>query len=557
MTESDAFGIYALSIYVEEPDLATLTADALTAGGSDKKADFIYIEEETARAFIGQSYLSNHWGKQEASANKAASLGTAVTWLLSAPMKDVPATLRQKATELRKAISDGTVTELCILYTHNCHESKNARDELENVARTARAICGPKVTVFAQELGHETLSKLFDAMDKEILVVDEVTFQLEDGSYNVNGPEWDAVATRVNGAAFHDLFKKYGDYLYSANIRSYLGLLKKKKGNINANIKNTVETQPEDFWVFNNGITVLTNGYVLDGNKLVANGISIINGAQTTGVLGDCNRADAAKTVVPCRFVKCGDPETILKIIAFNNTQNAVKSFDRRSNDRTQTLLEDAFQNIQIQYIHRRSQSRRSPAGSIHVETVGQGLASFHNQLQVAIRQRSSIFEEDSTYNTVFPVQTTIGHVYLVQCLLDAIDELKLEYRDRKTQGTSTALQAKYLDLLEFSTAKQFIVFVIARVADQIVGHEITDLHKWRVKPEHIKQDRSSTVAAWKEVLVALVPKIARFIDEDAQVAVRSTELAKKAGDELADYLESQGSDADAKLKDIRRMTVV
>ncbi|MEQ9616871.1 MAG: AIPR family protein [Phycisphaerales bacterium] len=555
VSESDAYGIYALSIYVEEPDIQTLIADALTAGSNDKNADFIYIEEDTARAFIGQSYLSTTWGKHEAPAKKAASLGTAVTWLLETPIDDVPATLRLKASELREALKNETITEICILYTHNCHECKNVREELDAVARTTKAICGSQITVLAHELGIDSLTKLFDAMDKEILVTDKVSFDLPEGHYEINGPKWKAIASAITGEKFHQLYKKYKDDLYSANIRSYLGLLKQKKGNINANIRETIKKQPEDFWAFNNGITVLTNGYKLQGNKLVASGISIINGAQTTGVLGDSDSSDVKNSMVPCRFIKCGDSDTIAKIITYNNTQNAVKSFDRRSNDRTQALLKDEFQNLQIDYIHRRTQSRRAPAGSIHVETVGQGLASFHNLFQKAIRQRSLIFEEDSTYTSVFPVNTSIGHVYLVQCLLDAIDELKLEYRKRASKGNITKLQTDYLELLEYSTGKQFIVFVVGRVADQIIGKKIADLHKWRVNSDQIKPDRSEIVSAWKEVLVGIVPKIARFIRDDPQKAVRSTDLATEAGDDLADFLEAQGEDVDAKFKKIRALT--
>jgi hypothetical protein len=556
VSPSDAFGVYALSIFLNESDLSTLMADALTGGNDDKKADFIYIEPESERAFIGQSYLANQWGKPAAKANKAASLATSVTWLVSAPIGKVPIDLRQHAEDLRKAIADGIVTKLYLIFAHNCHESKNVREELDAAASSARPQCGTTVTVFAQELGFETLGRLFEAMDKDILVTDTVAFEIKGDAYEVEGPNWKAIATRIDGAAFHDLYNEHKDSLFSANIRSYLGVLRKKKGNINADIRNTVTAQPENFWVFNNGITVLTNSYKRVGKKLTVKGVSVINGAQTTGVLGECLRAEASKTSVPCRFIKCGDPSTIENIIAFNNTQNAVKSFDWRSNDRTQKALSVEFGNVGISFIYRRSQSRRAPSNSIHVETVGQGLASFHGSLQTAIRQRASIFDDDKVYGEVFPTQITAGHVYLVQCLLDAIDSIKLEFRAKKKNTDLTKLQEEYLTLLEYSTAKQFIVFVVARVADQLVGSKVEELHRWRVKPEQLCTDRANIRDAWRDVLLAVLPKIARSVAGNAQEAVRSTEHATSAADLLADFLEGHGSEFGSKFKRLRNMTL-
>jgi hypothetical protein len=557
VTKSDAFGVYALSIFVDEPDLDALMGDALTGGGDDKKADFIFLDLETERAFIGQSYFADQWGKQEAKANKAASLATAVAWLFGKPLAKLPATIRQHASDLRNAIADGTVTKVYLLYAHNCHESKNVRDELDAAASSARAQCGPTVTIFAEELGFETLSKLFDAIDKDILVVNTVHFDVKDGCYKTKGPNWSSLATRVNGAAIHDLFNSHGDRRFSANIRSYLGVLKRKKGNINADIRNTVMGQPQNFWVFNNGITILTNDFHVSSHKLTVKGVSVINGAQTTGVLGECLRDDAAKTMVPCRFIKCGDPATIENIIAFNNTQNAVKSFDRRSNDRTQKALAAEFGNAGIAYVYRRSQSRRAPTNSIHVETVGQGLASFHGHLQTAIRQRSTIFDEDNVYDTVFPSHISAAHVYLGQCLLDAVDAIKLELRAKQTSDELTKLQGEYLTLLEFSTAKQFVVNVIGQVCDQIVGTEVRERHKWRAKNDAVEPDRSVLVSAWKEVLVGVLPKIARAVQGDAQKAVRSTERAQETGRQLADYLEGEGDELASKFRRIRRLTEI
>jgi hypothetical protein len=99
------------------------------------------------------------------------------------------------------------------------------------------------------------------------------------------------------------------------------------------------------------------------------------------------------------------------------------------------------------------------------------------------------------------------------------------------------------------------VVNVIGFVRDQIVGTKVAERHRWRVSAAALTPDRSAVIQAWKDVLVAVVPKIARAVRTDPQVAVRSTDSARLAGDELADYLESQGDELAAKFKRIRRFT--
>jgi hypothetical protein len=72
--------------------------------------------------------------------------------------------------------------------------------------------------------------------------------------FQLRGPDWTAGVLSVPGTWFNDLFKKYGDDLFSANYRGFLGISKRRK--INTTIRQTAESDPQNFWVFNNGITI-------------------------------------------------------------------------------------------------------------------------------------------------------------------------------------------------------------------------------------------------------------------------------------------------------------
>jgi len=101
---------------------------------------------------------------------------------------------------------------------------------------------------------------------------------------------------------------------------------------------------------------------------VVANGVSVINGAQTTGVLGNAPRELAAACRVPCRLIKCGNADVVNEIIENNNTQNAIKAFDIRSNDVVQRRLQTEFAAVQIHYLHRRQGAQRLSASAIQAE---------------------------------------------------------------------------------------------------------------------------------------------------------------------------------------------
>ena len=103
--------------------------------------------------------------------------------------------------------------------------------------------------------------------------------------------EKNEIEGRVYNAKLSDLVKLYdnlGDDLFKDNVREKI----EDVLDVDTEIKNTLENQPEDFWFFNNGITLLVESdsikqrreYQLDINISNNCGVSVINGAQTISV---------------------------------------------------------------------------------------------------------------------------------------------------------------------------------------------------------------------------------------------------------------------------------
>ena len=82
-------------------------------------------------------------------------------------------------------------------------------------------------------------------------------------------------------------------------------------------------------------MTALVNDYDLENGKITVTGITIINGAQSTGAIGAVENLKS-DFLVPIRFIVCNDPKIIEQIIANNNKQNEILPSDLSSNDKQQ-----------------------------------------------------------------------------------------------------------------------------------------------------------------------------------------------------------------------------
>lgn len=432
----NAVGLFALAVRFSLDDIHTIAAESVTDGSDDKKCDLIYIDREEGVAVVAQCYWSSK-NKKGAPANKASDLNTAIAWLLQKPINQLPTKLRSPAAELRNGIKGGEIRRLEVWYIHNVPQTKNVKDELDTVEATVSnlvSILNPPKTVVtsAVEVGNERLGDWYKETLSPILVSDEITFEIQDG-FQIEKGGWKAFVAPVQAKDLHRLYKKHKTNLFSANVRDYLGS-RKSDANINNGIKTTAENQPSDFWVFNNGITVLTHAYSLDTSKskkvLRIKGASIVNGAQTTGAIGSLIKAPSNDVLVPARFVATNDDELVYSIIQYNNSQNKVTASDFRSTDRIQKRLRDevlAIPNAKYEGGRRGGHKDviERNKNLLPSYTVGQALAAYLQDPVIAYNQKSEIWVSDKLYSKYFNDDTNGKNIVFAYGLLKSVEEAK------------------------------------------------------------------------------------------------------------------------------------
>jgi hypothetical protein len=560
-----ALALFALGLHLRLDDIDEFAANATTEGPGDKKVDIFYLDLNERRAVVCQAYHASQWARPAAPANKASDLNAAMAWLLSASESDIPNSLRSRALDLRRAIAQSEIDRIDLLYVHNCHESENVDNELRVAAGATRdmirTLIGQRdspMVVSCKEIGLESIEDLYRARDSEILVDGWISIPTADSIIEEHGDGWEAIMTSVPGSWLQGLYKQHGDRLFTANYRDYLGSTR-RKGNINYEITQTAEAEPANFWVYNNGVTALT--YELQRSpSLQIRGISVINGAQTTGALSDASQTAAAALRVPIRFVQCSSRELIDKIIQFNNTQNEIRPSDRRSNDSIQRMLREGFAESGVTYVHRRS-GTRSARNAIAASTIAPALAAFHGEPQIAYRNAREIFNDDDVYARVFPRTISAQHVFVVRALSVAIDNVKVQLKRKADDGTATSLEEDQLQVLKFSASKHFLFFIVGCLAEEIMSRRVSDLFGWKCVPGVLAPDNHSLTDAWETALRALLPQIATIVKPygtDAFYEVpRSADKSKDVSTKLRALMASLGPVLGSQFDPIRQRTTV
>jgi hypothetical protein len=492
--------LFALQMKYNIEDISTIAVNSLTDGRDDKKVDLVYIDAESGFAVIAQAYISTDFDKKEAPSNKASDLNTAISWLFNRPIEELPITIKSHADELRNAIKEGSISSIYIWYIHNLPESQNVFNELITVEHSAKSIISSKyetseIEIQAQEIGVNTLNEWYQSLSTPILINEDFHLPIE-GGFKIEGEDWSSFVTSIPALWLYEQFQEYKTKLFSANVRDYLGSRKTDK-NINSGIKQTVHSDPRHFWVYNNGITALVHDYETESSnsQLVINfkGISIVNGAQTTGAIGNLNTPPDSSAMVQIRFIKCQNVNTVYDIVKYNNSQNKITAPDFRSNDPIQRRLREEFEQIpSIEYFPRRGGHEdliRRRSDVLPSVTAGQALASLHRDPDIAYHKKTNIWESDTLYSKYFNDQTNARHILFAHSLIRAIENKKISLLNKIKSEGLTEIESNQLDfyrkrgsifMMASAIAKCFEIFLDKQIPNyfRLTFYENLDINQ-------------------------------------------------------------------------------
>lgn len=536
---NNALLLYALQLRFNIDDIVSVASDSLTDGGDDKKCDLIYVNQDNGFAVIAQAYMKkDHQSEDLAPSNKASDLNTASAWVFSSNIEDVPKRIKEQVELLQKSISEGLISKVYFWYVHNFNESNNpvVSEELRTMATTANVTVkgnfpNSEVEVFALEVGNETIEKWYNTSNKFITLTDKYDVITPNAGFELKNDKWRAYITAASAQWIKKMYHEYKDDLFSGNPRNYLGS-GKKKNKINLGIKESIINEPNNFWAYNNGITALVNDYSIDDNTGYLSsitGITVINGAQTTGAIGTLEEIKEAW--VPIRFIVCRDEKIIEEIIANNNKQNEILPSDLRSNDTTQNRLREEFGNYPNYFYSGGRRSENNPYRSKEVfdpYLVAQSLLAFHGDCVTAYNSKNELWNDDKLYSSIFSDQLSARHIIFVYALLRAIDCYKLDLQNKGDERTDN--EEKQHSFLLKRGSKMLFLYTISKCMDGIIGRRIND--SWTL----VFKDTSnfdSLVGLWKTVIKSIMPLSCQTLESVLEGGLKNKEKAEAAADSV------------------------
>ncbi len=181
--------------------------------------------------------------------------------------------------------------------------------------------------------------RLTALQDKEFISQDSIELAETRNvlKYGENG-----IIVNIKASSLKKLYTKHSkNGLFSYNLREHI-----TQKNVDTGIEKTIKSEKDNFWFYNNGITIGCEDFTIDGYMLKLYNFSIINGAQTTTKIGESKLIDKEYDFdVVCKVVKAKrslnqESDFIMKISEASNSQKPIKARDLKANAREQKMLQ-------------------------------------------------------------------------------------------------------------------------------------------------------------------------------------------------------------------------
>lgn len=218
----------------------------------------------------------------------------------------------------------------------------------------------------------------------------------------------ESLIVNISAFSLKNLYEQYGYRgLFAQNLRYYV-----KNAKIDGNIVESIQEHPENFWYYNNGVILICDDYLIEENCILVRNFSIINGGQTTKLVGETEFAQ--DFYIQCKIIKnkyesVDDRlEFIANVAEATNTQKPIKDKDLIANRIEQRLLKKQLADAGIYCQIKRGEKVNkklypAPWQNTTNEELGQFLLSFVYQKPGTARgSKASICGNKERYHLLF-----------------------------------------------------------------------------------------------------------------------------------------------------------
>lgn len=435
----------ALAVYLQTACSEKDAASAVWDGADDNGIDAAYFDQAESRVVFVQS----KWINKGSGEPDAKEIGTFVKGVRDAVEQDQTGFHPRLNAQLKDIFlrlgSPGTSVHLVLITTGVSSLAKHGSSHLTGLLDELNGN-DPEPIASAEVMGlAEVYSGLANDAHQANLALDATIL------------DWSYIATPhpayfglIDGLQLKQWWKAHGKGLVASNIRHSLGVT-----DVNNQIRQTATYSPENFWYFNNGITLVADQAVKapvgaasrSAGVFTFKGASIVNGAQTVSSLAKVEDDGKLGLVrVPFRVIllSTAPVEFGQEVTRTNNLQNRIEPRDFVAQDPEQTRLrtEMAIENVDYQFV--RSEETVSSPTSCELIEVTTALACASGDPNLAVQVKTGVSRifgdlKKAPYKTLFNSSTSGARAFnaaLVQRAIDAwIEQKKLALPKKSGPG--------------------------------------------------------------------------------------------------------------------------
>lgn len=410
-----------------------LSAKSIVDGFQDNGIDAIFFNRSTNTFYLVQSkWVSN--GVKSPDLGSIHKFLNGIKDILHAKFEKFNDKVLGKKNEMLEALDSIYVRfVIVIVYTGTQPLSKHASDLLD------------EFVVNQNQSGEFMYLKVYDqqSLVKAItggLLGDPINLEVILHNWGEIKDPYQAVYGYVNAADIAQWYHEYDSRLLAKNLRTYKG-----ETDVNSAIKKTIVSDPENFWYFNNGITVLCNsisktargGTDRSVGIYICNGVSVVNGAQTVGTIAETHTQGFKGTKdakVFVRFISLENcpPGFGARVTTATNTQNQIFQRDFASLDPNQERLKsELWYDLSKTYLYR-GETNVYPDKGCTIEEAAIGLACSYGDVTLAVhakREVSKLFEDikRAPYTLLFNADLTAVRMWNTVQVSRAVESFLLQ----------------------------------------------------------------------------------------------------------------------------------
>jgi len=438
-------GIAAYAIHYLAGASPQDAADAITDAGNDNGIDALYFDEPNKRLYLVQSKWIKD-GSREPENGDIKKFVAGVRDLFNLRFERFNDKVRSKHSIVTAALNDpSTRYEIVVAHTGANKLALPSTRDLEDLAEEFNDV---------SEVLYTTILNQGD-LHKSLTVGvagDPINIQIGLKSWGRKDAPHEAFYGQVTAEQVANWWGQHRQHLFARNLRGTLG-----ETDVNAEIRQTLEKRPADFWYFNNGITLvvrsasraMAGGSGTDFSTFHCEDVSVVNGAQTVSSIGkfaEAKQEALSDIYVPVRIIVRGEDQSFAdSVTKTNNRQNRIENRDFVTLDPEQSRIrtELAIDGIDYQLTRADSVIRSESAFDLIEATTALACSSGTVRLPVQLKREIGKLWDDITkapYKELFNPSVPGIHVWRCVQLQRRIDKAIDSYSKRIKSWTNMGL---------------------------------------------------------------------------------------------------------------------